>query len=450
MTPEPPDGKRVRAEHQSSVARDDWNRYGLSRRDRAPDGAPRDALGRPVQRADRGEAGPDEFFMQYRSEAGQGTARPSRAERSSRFRANLATIAAAAMLGSGLLLVGLVTSPGAPITSPSPSRFASPTIGPPSPIALASTGPRTAHVKLVIDLPVQVAITDRERPLDDGTTMYLTGPAGGVAVNESRGAIGTVYGGVAFSTGVRRAVVDGGLWVSSWPESAKSCGPACWAQATTYRIDVATGTVAEMLAATYLLGATDDGIWVATGTVVDLLDPTTASVLSSRPWGRTSEPRVGCGALWSYMEAAQEATLVQIDATTGTVVGSSTLDPAVAYGPISVKGQCWMMNGSDGATTGGSTLVWLNTDGTTQATFGYPGRSVVILDGEFWTYASGGTLRRVEATSGVAFGASYVLAVPPPNDELRWLFSAADSLWMISGGSIVNFEVPTGAANAAG
>jgi hypothetical protein len=449
MTAGDSNGGKLRSEHQSSVARDDWQRYGLSHRGGAVE-APRDALGRPVGPADHREA-PDDLFLQYRREATQRLQRTHPPDRSPRFMANLATIGVIVALGAGLIVFGAVTSPSTPLVSPSPSRFASPTINASSfPIAEGSAGPRTAHVNLLIDLPVSVAVTERDRPVDDGTTMYLTGSVGGVAINEIRGTIGTVYGGPAFAGGVRRAVVDGGIWVSSWPASAKSCGPTCWAQATTYRIDVTTGTVSKTLAATYLLGAADDGVWVATGKVVESLDPDTGVVLSSLTWGRTSEPRVGCGALWSFDPGAQESTLFQIDAKSGMVLGASSLDPAVTYGPVSVKDQCWMMNGSGGATSGATTLVWLNSDGTVQATFDYPGLSVVVIDGEFWLYGSGGQLQRVEATSGIGFGASYVLSVPPPNDDPTWLFSASHALWMISGASLVSFGVPTGAANAAG
>jgi hypothetical protein len=448
MTAGDPNGRRLRAEHQSSVARDDWHRYGLSGRSGTVEG-PRDALGRPVDVPERREA-PDDLFLQYRHETSQGAQRPHRAERSPRFMANVATVAVIGVLGSGLLMFGLATSPPTP-ASPSPSRFGSASASPSGPtISIASSGPRTAHVNFLIDLPVSIAITDRERPVDDGTTMYLTGSGGGVAVNETRGTIGTVYGGPAFAAGVRRAVVDTGIWVSSWPASAKICGPACWPQATTHRIDFKTGTVSKTLAATYLLGATDDGIWVATGKVVDLLDPATGAVLSSLAWPRATEPRVGCGALWSFGPGSQESTLFQIDPKSGAVLGASSLDPSVTYGPVTIKDQCWMTTGSNGATTGGpATLVWLNADGTVQATFDYPGLSVVVIDGEFWLYGSG-TLQRLEPTSGVGFGASYTLAVQPPDGDPSWLFSASHTLWMIDGTALVSLGVPTGPANAAG
>ena len=126
------------------------------------------------------------------------------------------------------------------------------------------------------------------------------------------------------------------------------------------------------------------------------------------------------------------------------------MDAAVGFGPTFVQGQCWMMSGSAGASTGATTLVWLNSDGTTQATFDYPGKSIVALDGEFWLYSSDGQLRRVDATSGSTFGAAYALAVRPPNDDPRWLFSVSNSLWMLDGSQLVKFDVPTGPNAAAG
>jgi hypothetical protein len=440
----------VRSEHQSAAARDDWQRYGLARHGTTAGEPLRDALGRPVEAADRRDA-PDELFLQYRRETGQRAAVAAGTERSPRYVANLATIAVIGVLGASMLIFGVFTSPAAPVVSPSPSRFVSPTINASSyPVVGASSGPKTAHVNFLIDLPLQVAITDRDRPIDDGATMYLLGSKGGVAIDESRLSIDTVFGGPAFANGVRRVAVDGGIWVSSWPASARTCGPTCWAQATTYRIDPASGAVSKSLAATYLLGAADDGVWVATGKVVERLDPATGAVRSSLTWGRTSEPRIGCGALWSFTPVAQASDLAQIDARSGAVIGTSALDSGATYGPLTIEGGCWMMNGTNGTTSGSTTLVWLNADGTTQATFAYPGLSVVVIDGEFWLYGAGGKLQRLEATSGIGFGAAYVLAVMPPNDDPQWLFSVASSLWMISGDSVVSFGVPTGADNAAG
>ena len=445
------DDSRQRSEHVSRVARDDWHRYGLSRRGRAADQGPRDALGRPIERVDRRAEAADELFIHYRREASQRTARPAGARRSPRFVANMATVSVVGALGIALLVLGLATAPVMPVVSPSPSpsRLASPT---PNASDLAVVTPfaaKAAHVSLLINLPVRVSVDERDWPLDDGTAIYLTGSSGGLAVEPSRGTILTVYGGTAFAGGARRSVVDDGLWVSSWPASAKSCGPACWAAATTFHVDTTTGKVSKTLAATYLLGAADDGIWVATGKVIQRLDPSTAAVVSSTPWTGSAEPRIGCGSLWSFTPGPQASTLAQIDLKSGAVLGTSPLDPTVGFGPTFVQGQCWMMSGSAGASAGGTTLVWLNADGTTQTTFEYAGKSIVSLDREFWLF-SGDEIRRFDATSGSTFGAAYTLPVGPPNGDPRWLFSASSSLWLNEGSQLVKFDVLTGAASAAG
>ena len=105
----PGDGEQ-RAEHVSSVARDDWNRYGLSRRGGAAAQAPRDALGRPIERADRRFEAPDDLFIRYRRETSQRAAGPSRAPRSPRFVANVATVSVVGALGLALLAFGLATA----------------------------------------------------------------------------------------------------------------------------------------------------------------------------------------------------------------------------------------------------------------------------------------------------------------------------------------------------
>jgi hypothetical protein len=443
------DGKQ-QSEHVSRVAPDDWSRYGLSRRGRASDQGPRDALGRPIERVDRRAEAADELFIHYRREASQRPVRPAGARRGPRFVANVATVAVVGALGIALLVFGLATAPAMPVVSPSPSRLASHTPNASDLVVVTPFVPKAAHVSLLIVLPVQVSVNERDWPLDDGTDIYLTGSSGGLAVEPTRGTILTVYGGPAFAGGVRRAVVDGGLWVSSWPTSAQSCGPACWAEATTFHVDTVTGNVSKRRAATYLLGAADDGIWVATGKVIQRLDPSTAVVLSSTPWTGSGEPRIGCGSLWSLTPGAQASTLAQIDLKSGAVLGTSVLDPTVGFGPTFAQGQCWMMSGSAGASAGATTLVWLNPDGTTQATFEYAGKSIVSLDREFWLYSSDGQMRRIDATSGSTFGAAYTLPVRPPNDDPEWLFSASSSLWLIEGNQLVKFDVLTGAAAAAG
>ena len=453
MPSAPGDDGKVRTEHQSEAARDDWYRYGLSRRG-GEDKAPRDALGRPIEVEGRSAAVPDDMFIRYRDETRQ--VQSGRAHRSPRFIANVATVAMVVAVAVAAVGIALATSPGPVVPSPSPGQLGSPTSVPPSPpIVVSSAGPKAAHVAALIDLPVQVTITDRQRPLDDGgTTLYLTGSKSGVALDPSRGIVRSVLGGAAFAGGVRRAVFDSGLWVSSWPAGSKTCGPTCWAQAATYRLDP-VGAVTKKLTATYLLGAADDGVWVATGKLVELLDPATGAVLSSSTWKGTAEPRIGCGALWSFTADAKATTLAQIDPRTGAILGSSALDSTETYGPIDVQGRCWMFNGSNGATLGSTTMTWLNTDGTTQATFDYPGLSLVMLDNDFWLYSgnnhSGNSLvQRVDPTSGVGFGAAYTLPVGPPGDDPQWFFASVGKMWMISGTQVDQLDIPTGPANAAG
>jgi len=430
---------------------DDWNRYGLSRGDGAADRTPRDALGRPLAESARRDQPSDDLYIQYRRETSQRPTKAARRERSPRFVINVATASIVGMLGVVLLGVALATSPAMPPVSPSPGNSAS-LVAPATtaPAALTPLAPRAAHVAVLLDLPFEVAVTDRDWPMDDGSTIYLTGPTGGLALDPATGTIRTIYGGPAFAAGVQRAVVDTGLWVSSWPASVKGCGPTCWTGAKTYRIDLATAKVTRTLAATYLLGAADDGIWVATGKQVERLDPSTGAVLSRTPWTRSSEPRIGCGSLWSFAPGSKTSILAQIDPKSGGVIGQSTLDPTVSYGPTYVQTQCWMMSGSAGATIGAAMLVWLNADGTTESTFEYPGKSIVSLDGEFWLYSSDGQMQRLEATSAYSFGVSYTLPVRPPNNDPKWFFAASGMLWLIADNQLIGFDVPTGASRAGG
>jgi len=65
-------------------------------------------------------------------------------------------------------------------------------------------------------------------------------------------------------------------------------------------------------------------------------------------------------------------------------------------------------------------MTWLNADGTTQASFQYPGLSLVVLDGEFWSYSSNSEMQRVDPTSGIGFGAMYTLPFAPPGGDPQW------------------------------
>ncbi|MFI5258703.1 MAG: hypothetical protein ACHQ01_03715 [Candidatus Limnocylindrales bacterium] len=437
----------------SDVAREDWNRYGLARRVTPVE--QRDALGRPLEPADRaddlGRVG-----EKLRPDAGRKTeaprTRPVRPPRSSRFVANAVALSAVGVIGAVLFVVAIVTSALMPAPSPTPGL--SPTPSPPAAFASVAALPsetlRPAHVGILINLPMEIAIADRDQPPDDGTLMYLTGPSGGVAVDPGDGKLGTVYGGPAFAKGARRAIIDTGLWVSSWPAATTSCGPSCWPAAATYRLDLASGSITNTLPATYLLGATSDGVWVASGAKLQQLDPSSGEILSTTPWFGVGEPRVGCSSLWSFTPASGGARLTEIDPASGTAIGQSMLDPGVTYGPTFIEGQCWMMSGSGGASAGSTTLQWLNPDGSTQSILRYPGKSIVTLDREFWQYTSDRMIRRFEAISGFGYGVPYLLPVRPSNDDPKWLFAAAGTLWLVDGKQLAGFDVPTGPSRVSG
>jgi hypothetical protein len=349
------------------------------------------------------------------------------------------------------VVVGLVASALMPPPPPTPSRAAPGPSGS-SASAGAKAPPTTlnAHVGVMINLPMAISIPARDQTPDDGTSMFLTGPGGGFTMDPGTGTVQTVYSGTAFAKDMRRAVILSGLWVSSWPASATTCGPTCWPAADTYRIDPATGGVTKSLPATYLLGAASDGIWVAADGQIERLDASTGEVLSTTPWRGSGEPRIGCGLLWAFTPGDKGAALTELDPESGNVIGQSSLGPGVAYGPAFVEGQCWMMSGSEGASGGSTTLVWLKPNGTTVSQFDYPGKSVVTLDGEFWLYSTTRVLQRFEATSGVVYGVPYVLPVRPPGDDPKWLFSASRTVWMIDGTKLSGFDVPTGTSRVNG
>jgi hypothetical protein len=108
------------------------------------------------------------------------------------------------------------------------------------------------------------------------------------------------------------------------------------------------------------------------------------------------------------------------------------------------------MSGAGGASAGNSTLVWIGQDGSIISRFEFPGKSIVTLSGEFWTYSGEGLMQRFEATSGGNYGPLYQLQVRPPNDDPKWLFSATRTLWMIDGRQLTAFDVTTGATNQRG
>jgi hypothetical protein len=306
-----------------------------------------------------------------------------------------------------------------------------------------------AHAGIVIDLPLGITIADRDQQPDDHAAIYLTGPTGGVAVDPGTGAFKHVYGGPAYAGGLGRALVMDGLWLSS-ESSDVVCGPSCWAESATYRLDTSSGSVTKALPKTYLVGAASDGVWVATGGKLERLDPYTGAALASLPWSGSAEPRYGCGSIWAFTAGDSGATIAEIDPPAGRTIGQSKLDPKVIGGPTYVEGQCWMMSGAAGVSGGSTTLVWLNDDGTSAKVFRYPGRSILTLDHEFWGYSQDRKIQRFEAVSGVDYGVAYVLPVKPTDNDPKWIFAATGMLWMIQGSQLVGFDVPTGTNRANG
>jgi hypothetical protein len=109
-----------------------------------------------------------------------------------------------------------------------------------------------------------------------------------------------------------------------------------------------------------------------------------------------------------------------------------------------------MMDGEGGASPGSLALVQLNSDGTTQATFQYPDKAVVTLDGEFWLYGRNGRIQRFDPNSGNGYGTPYVLPIRPQDEDVKWFFAAAGALWMLEGNQLALLDVPTGPARKDG
>jgi hypothetical protein len=423
----------------------DWTTYGLGQGSSQNRDANRPSAGRREPR--------DDSFLDYRRE---NTPRPRRAPsgRSSRFTANVISAGIVGLIVVAVVVAGAITSAPAPTPSPKPTiALATPTASP-TPTAVVAS--RSGQIHALIDLPVSVYVPDRAQAPDDGTIMYLAGGTGGIAVDPQTGAAGTVFGGEAFKQGVRRSIVaTGSLWVSWWPATYATCGPACWAEATTYRLNVGTGKIQKTYPKTYIVGLASDGLWLASGNKLDRLDLTTAAVAGTTPWPGTDEPRVGCDDLWAINVPKASATSTSppvlgfVDVVTGQVLKTVELPIGETYGPVSVASRCWMMNGLDGISVDKATLVQIGGDGsitdtkTTEST-------LIVLDGEFWTYATGGVIRRLEPSTVTPYGASYKLAVAPTQDDASRLFASLGSLWMLDGQRLVGFDVLLGIENSAG
>jgi hypothetical protein len=304
-----------------------------------------------------------------------------------------------------------------------------------------------AHVGVQAQLPFSPILPDRDSTPDDGKNIFLAGDAGAVEIDPGSGAIAGVFGGAGYPTKVRRTVFDSGLWLSSWTGNGL-CGPDCWSGATTYRVDPQTAAISLKFNATYLIGSSFEGVWVATGQNVELLDPTTGDVLATTPWFTGGEPRVGCGSLWSFNQDSKNSLLFLVGNNTGAATGPARLDMAVDYGPIAVEGQCWAMSGSGGASSGPSKLVWLNPDGSVFDTR-QSADSVVVLAGEFWQYRADGTIQRLEASSSVNYGTRFQLPLEPAGGDVGELFSAVGYVWLSEGDQLIAFDIRTGAAASA-
>jgi hypothetical protein len=432
----------------SDVARDDWQRYGGAGHQGGPSGAsPAQAHG---ETDDLGRLR-DELYLDYRRES-SGPRRRTPEQEAARLRRRTANIvglaAAAAVVGAAALVFNIQASTFA-VTTPSPFVRATPmsvaSAGPSGSFVAPSQAPVVAQVGVTIQMPLTVTIPDRGLDPDDGTTMYLTGNTGGFAVDPGTGRVLRVFPGDAFAGGMRRAVVDQSLWLSTWPSNTAVCGPACWADATTYQLDLSTGKVLAALDRSYLVGATSGGVWVATGSNVERLDPRTAAVVATTPWTPITEPRVGCDDLWSYAVSATTSRVDLVDPATGAPIGGSSLSADYTFGPINSDGQCWMMTGSGGSSKGATKLAWLNPDGSTYAERSY-NQSLVVLDHEFWVYSPDGTMQRFEAASGNPYGLRYRLPATPADGDPRWFFASTGTLWLIHGATLVGFDIDTGAS----
>lgn len=424
-------------------ARTDWDRYGLGPTARSSYQGPQSDHS---LRRRTGESR-DDLYLDYRRENATRSRRTS--GHSSRFVANALGAAAVGILAIAVLVAAVVTSGPGPTPTPR-ATIATATSSPTLPATPALVD-RLGEVDMLVDLPVNVFVPDRAQFPDDGTIMFLAGGDGGIAVDPATGAVGTVFGGQAFSSGVRRTIVaTGNLWISSWPTSFKTCGQTCWARATTYRLNVGTGKIQKAYPGTYLVGLAADGLWLASGSQLERLDPSTGAVASVTPWKSEAEPRIGCGGLWS-METQTKASIVTgIDPATGEALVNPVVLPLTAtYGPIEVESSCWMMSGFDGVSSRPTSLYLLNTESTQLGQDTYPD-VLLVLDGEFWKYSAGGVIQRFEARTATSYGPSYKLSVAPANDDAGRLFASVGKLWMIEGQQLAGFNILLGPEHSVG
>ncbi len=427
----------------------DWERYG--HRTTAPIAPPRglqpDVIaGRRGRAEHRGRADVrDDLYADYRREGKSSGL--WRKEKPSRRRANLVGVGLVFAVAVMFVVAGIVATESnkpaktpLPTASPAPTPLASPSLTPrPLPTAVP---PIVGTLAMVADLPSGADAPDRSMPQEDGGMLYLAGNLAGLQINTQTAEIKSRS--VGYGTGIARQVVAGGsVWRGTSSPVDQVCGPSCWAKSTTYKLDAATGSQQNKYAGTYLVGYDGGLVWIASSKGVQALDPGTGSVLSTTPWKSATEPRVGCGALWSVSQAQGAATLRIVNAS-GAIGQDNALGPFF-YGPVQVHGLCWTIDdGIGGAVLPPTALAVVEPNsGKVSAEFS-ESAALVLLDGEFWTYEPGGLLQRYDPTIGT-YGSKVQLAVVPVIDNPLALFSAMHKLWAIDGQRLLGFDVTTGA-----
>ncbi len=428
----------------ASRPKSDWDRYGMEAASR-PSRSPRSDT--TLRRRASGSESRDDMYLDYRRENATRSRRGG--GHSSRFVANAAAASIVGIAAVALLVAGMLSAGPAP--TPTPSRTAPTATPEPTPAPTTGVVGQTGHVTVLIDLPVSVYVPDRaQSPTLDGSVMFLAGQGGGIAVDPLTGAVGTVFGGEAFTSVRRTIAAAGSLWISSWPNSYKQCGPMCWDQAVTYRLNVGTGKIQKTYPATYLVGLADGGLWLASKGKLERLDARAGASTLTTPWPIAAEPRVGCAGLWSVDIQTSDVILTGIDMATGEALALTTILPLEAtYGPILVGPSCWMMSGFDGVSASPTSVYLINGDQSQLVSRRYS-EKVLVLDGEFWTYSPGGVIQRLEANAGTPYGPSYKLDVPPSSDDAGMLFASGERLWMLQGQKLASFDVPLGMGNSGG
>ena len=104
------DEKGLGSEPLSDAARDDWTRYGLSRRQPATDAAAAQAIVRPIRPEDRHGNFEGHVYLEYQHENVINSGRPARTARGRRFVANVATVSIVGVIGGLIAVLGSVTA----------------------------------------------------------------------------------------------------------------------------------------------------------------------------------------------------------------------------------------------------------------------------------------------------------------------------------------------------